>query len=64
MSLDHQRNCIIKIVVVGNANAGKTSIIKRYCYNEMTKNYKATIGTDFAVKTITINNVTVMIQFV
>lgn len=63
MSLDHQRNCIIKIVVVGNANAGKTSIIKRYCYNEMTKNYKATIGTDFAVKTITINNVTVMIQF-
>lgn len=57
-------NCIIKIVVVGNANAGKTSLIKRYCYNEMTKNYKATIGTDFAVKTVVINNITVMIQFV
>jgi len=53
----------VKIVVVGNAYAGKTSIIKRYCYGEMSKNYRATIGTDFATSTLVVKNKIVRIQF-
>eukprot|EP01127_Copromyxa_protea_P008925 TRINITY_DN2060_c0_g1_i1.p1 TRINITY_DN2060_c0_g1~~TRINITY_DN2060_c0_g1_i1.p1 ORF type:complete len:204 (-),score=36.36 TRINITY_DN2060_c0_g1_i1:47-658(-) len=59
-----RRLAVVKIVVVGNANAGKTSLIKRYCFDTFSKNYKATIGSDFAMKTINLNDNTVLkLQF-
>eukprot|EP01130_Rhizamoeba_saxonica_P011289 TRINITY_DN4685_c0_g1_i1.p1 TRINITY_DN4685_c0_g1~~TRINITY_DN4685_c0_g1_i1.p1 ORF type:complete len:209 (-),score=47.81 TRINITY_DN4685_c0_g1_i1:5-631(-) len=44
--------CKYKIVVVGNAGAGKTSIIKQYVNNYFSQNYKVTIGVDFALKVL------------
>mmetsp|Transcript_28632 Transcript_28632/g.31801 ORF Transcript_28632/g.31801 Transcript_28632/m.31801 type:complete len:95 (+) Transcript_28632:76-360(+) len=44
----------IKVVVVGNAGAGKTSIVRRYTGNKYSTNYLPTIGVDFATKKLTV----------
>jgi Ras-related protein Rab-35 len=43
---------IFKVVVVGAAGVGKTSIIRRFCQNSFLEGYKTTIGSDFYVKKI------------
>eukprot|EP01126_Amoeba_proteus_P048837 TRINITY_DN566_c0_g1_i1.p1 TRINITY_DN566_c0_g1~~TRINITY_DN566_c0_g1_i1.p1 ORF type:complete len:220 (-),score=29.37 TRINITY_DN566_c0_g1_i1:326-985(-) len=59
-----KRIAVVKIVVVGNANGGKTSLIKRYCFDTFSRNYKATIGSDFAMKTLNLNDTTMIkLQF-
>ena len=45
-----------KIVVVGDVGVGKTSIIQRYVHNNFTSNYKSTIGVDFALKVVRLND--------
>jgi small GTP-binding protein len=40
----------LKILIVGNVGAGKTSLIQRYVGNPFQEHYKATIGVDFQVK--------------
>lgn len=42
----------IKILVVGESNVGKTSILQRYINDFFSSKYKATIGVDFLLKTI------------
>jgi len=43
---------IFKVIVVGEAGVGKTSIIRRYVENQFSTDYKATVGVDFALKEI------------
>jgi GTPase SAR1 family protein len=33
----------LKIIVIGDPNAGKTSLIKRYCFEKFSLDYKATV---------------------
>jgi Ras-related protein Rab-32 len=42
----------LKVLVVGACFAGKTSLIKRYTNGLYSKNYRMTVGVDFAVKSI------------
>lgn len=42
----------LKVVFVGEANVGKTNIIKRFCYNEYSRPYNQTIGADFHIKRV------------
>jgi len=43
---------LFKFIVIGEANVGKASIIKRYVSGEFSNKYKYTIGVDFALKQI------------
>ena len=40
----------INIIVLGDTNTGKSSIIMRYCEHKFKDNYVATIGIDFLRK--------------
>lgn len=41
-----------KLIVIGPAAVGKTSLIRRYVDNKFSFNYKSTIGVDFLAKTV------------
>eukprot|EP00053_Salpingoeca_punica_P006510 m.61502 g.61502 ORF g.61502 m.61502 type:complete len:214 (+) comp13727_c0_seq1:268-909(+) len=45
-----------KILIVGQSNVGKTSIVMRYTQNKVPGNYKMTIGVDFFSKTVTLQD--------
>ena len=45
-----------KVIVVGDGSVGKTSFISRYVNNEYIKNYKPTLGVDFFVKKLDIQD--------
>lgn len=41
-----------KVLVVGDIGTGKTSLLKRYVHGTYSVRYKSTIGVDFAIKVI------------
>jgi len=51
-----------KILLLGDASVGKTSFTKRYCYNIFNPSERLTIGVDFHVKTIDLNNKKIKLQ--
>uniref|UniRef100_A0AC35U5N6 Rab GTPase n=1 Tax=Rhabditophanes sp. KR3021 TaxID=114890 RepID=A0AC35U5N6_9BILA len=53
---------IFKIVFVGDSSVGKTCFLQRYCYNQFKQAFNATIGVDFTVKTINVNDKKMTIQ--
>uniref|UniRef100_A0A0N5A319 EF-hand domain-containing protein n=1 Tax=Parastrongyloides trichosuri TaxID=131310 RepID=A0A0N5A319_PARTI len=58
-------NCperIFKVVFVGDSAVGKTCFLQRYCYNQFRQAFNATIGVDFTVKTIIVNDKKITIQ--
>ena len=46
----------LKILIIGDSTVGKTSILTRFCKNEFSWNYLATIGIDFFTKDIELTN--------
>lgn len=50
------------MVSLGEQSVGKTSLITRFMYDNFDNTYQATIGIDFLVKNITINERTVRLQ--
>jgi Ras-related protein Rab-1A len=47
-----KKNNVYKILMIGDASVGKTSLSARWVDNSFADNYIATIGVDFKVKTI------------
>lgn len=43
-----------KVLVVGNAKCGKSSIISRFVSNRFSPEYNSTVGADYAMKDITL----------
>ena len=50
--MDLEKKFIIKVILLGDASVGKTSLLNKYIKNEFSLNYKATIGADFLTKQI------------
>lgn len=53
----------IKILSLGDSEAGKSCIIKRYCEGRFVSRYIPTIGVDYGVKTMTIQGRKVAVNF-
>ena len=56
------RGNVIKVVLVGDKNVGKTSIINRFNKDEFVEEYSATIGIDLVTKSIKYGNGKVKVQ--
>uniref|UniRef100_A0A8C8S4C6 Calcium release activated channel regulator 2A n=1 Tax=Pelusios castaneus TaxID=367368 RepID=A0A8C8S4C6_9SAUR len=53
---------LFKIVFVGNSSVGKTSFLKRFCEGHFFPGTSATVGIDYSVKTVTVDNSQVALQ--
>ena len=52
----------VKLLIIGDPGVGKTSLLLRYIENSYTDNYMSTIGFDYKVKIVNINNTRVRVQ--
>uniref|UniRef100_A0A1A8ANN1 EF-hand calcium binding domain 4B n=1 Tax=Nothobranchius furzeri TaxID=105023 RepID=A0A1A8ANN1_NOTFU len=53
---------LFKIILVGNSSVGKTSLLQRFCDNRFHHGTSATVGVDYSVKTLTVDNSQVALQ--
>ncbi|KAM9854296.1 EF-hand calcium-binding domain-containing protein 4B [Aulostomus maculatus] len=53
---------LFKIVLVGNSSVGKTSLLRRFCDDSFHPGTSATVGIDYSVKTIMVENSKVALQ--
>ena len=60
--MEPEKKFIAKIILLGDASVGKTSLLNKYIKNEFSLNYKTTIGADFLTKTLTRENSIVNLQ--
>lgn len=49
---DEKFDFLFKIVLIGDANVGKTCIVQRFKYGTFVEKHSSTIGVDFTLKTI------------
>ncbi|XP_026203133.1 rab7 domain-containing protein [Anabas testudineus] len=52
----------LKIILIGNSGVGKSSFMNRYVNHRFTSMYRATIGTDFFSKTVSVDGESVTLQ--
>nr|XP_057933807.1 EF-hand calcium-binding domain-containing protein 4B isoform X2 [Doryrhamphus excisus] len=53
---------LFKVVLVGNSSVGKTSLLRSFCEGHFHASTTATVGIDFSVKTLTLNNMQIAMQ--
>uniref|UniRef100_A0A8C2Z661 Calcium release activated channel regulator 2A n=1 Tax=Cyclopterus lumpus TaxID=8103 RepID=A0A8C2Z661_CYCLU len=53
---------LFKVVLVGNSNVGKTSLLRSFCEGRFHPSTTATVGIDYSVKTLTLDNMQVAMQ--
>lgn len=46
----------MKLIIIGDSGVGKTNILMKFCEQEFKQNYVATIGVDFKIKTIQVED--------
>ncbi|GAB5372671.1 hypothetical protein AAMO2058_001684700 [Amorphochlora amoebiformis] len=46
----HRKKTLLKVIILGDSNVGKTSLMNRYVHQKFSSQYKATIGADFLIK--------------
>lgn len=60
--MEEMSKSILKIMVIGDVAVGKTALVKQYVNKNFELNYKATIGADFLVKDILVEDQLVCLQ--
>ena len=53
----------IKVISMGEAGCGKSCLIKRYCEEKFVQKYISTIGVDFGVKSVVVDNHQIKVNF-
>ena len=56
MDENESSEMIFKIILIGDAGAGKTNILSKYIKNKFDESSKATVGVELSTKSFTINN--------
>ena len=59
--MDPLKKNFLKIVVLGDSDVGKTSLLLRYTQGKNPTNTKPTIGADFQKKEVVVNNTVVTV---
>ena len=54
--MKNNEELVYKIITLGDSGVGKTSIIRRYVYNDFDMNTMSTLGLNFAFKDVTLKN--------
>ena len=54
-----EKDRLLKVILLGDGTAGKTSIATRFSQNHFGKTYQQTIGLDFFLKRITLPGTTI-----
>ena len=53
---DSDFDYLFKIVLIGDAGVGKTAIVHRFKYNTFVERHASTIGVDFTIKTMQVDD--------
>ena len=54
--MDKEYEYLIRVMIIGDANVGKSSLILRYCHSSFKENIQSTVGLDYCNKYITLDN--------
>lgn len=57
-----QYDILFKIIIIGNSGTGKSAILNRYSDNTFDERHCSTIGVDFKIKSVTIDNTKIKLQ--
>ena len=57
-----EKEQICKVVILGAAGVGKTSILNKYMYDNFPREYEVTVGIDFFTKKVQFENSTIALQ--
>lgn len=58
----YQYKNLYKIVLIGESNSGKTSLLIRFADNKFQDNYSCTIAVDFKTKNVSVDNTIYKLQ--
>lgn len=47
---------LFKVIIIGDPTVGKTAFVKRYVQKSYSREYKGTVGVDFALKIIKVSD--------
>lgn len=53
---DESYDYLVKLIIIGDSGVGKTNLLMRFCEQDFKSNYVATIGVDFKIKTIQVDD--------
>jgi Ras-related protein Rab-8A len=53
---------LAKVIIIGDSGVGKTNLITRFCENMFKDSYVATIGVDFKIKSLIVNEKRIKMQ--
>jgi len=62
MAQPREKGTVAKILVIGDVATGKTSIIQKYVYKTFAEHHHATLGVDFALKRVRVEDTLLNVQ--
>ena len=60
--IDENYDYMVKLIIIGDSGVGKTNILTRFCNDQFKETHLATIGVDFNIKNIQIDNKRLKLQ--
>ena len=62
ISRENMYDYMVKLIIIGDSGVGKTNILTRFCEDIFKETHVATIGVDFNVKTIQVEDKKLRLQ--